>query len=437
MTSVSFPAADLPTVFIDLPSPTQIALIRLATEFYSSLQSDLRTTWEASLTADEATKAEQLREEGRKLGAAEMVAQFSDRLGAAETSAVRIATLEAANKQLQEAAEAEAAKRAEAIVSAARQEFQAAKAIEFADMKARIAAAEAKEDMLTLLKEGQAAMRSNIQTLETELAKFRTTKSSHALGKIGEVELFEMLNAYVLPCFPYAEVRDMTAVKHVADFHLWINGPTKRRTKILVDSKKYSSPVQTCEIEKLYSDVDADEEADAGLMVSLDSAIYTKLQFQITKTKKGKPCMFMSFEKLDDGVRQEVLCWAVRVLVEVVAIQNKDAQDVMIDDLNLFLTEMDASVSDMENCMKMCRSLHDTLRDAKERLMMRINTYRVRCGMSVAPVVDVITHVVEPATRCGALNASGEQCKSRRAAKGDLCARHVAMETAGKIVTRV
>ena len=435
MASVSFPAADLPTAFIDLPQPTQISLIRLATEFYASLHGDLRAAWEAGLTADEATKAEQHREEGRKLGAAEMLTQLRERLGAAETMAVRLATVEEANRQLQEAAEGEAAKRAEAIVTAARQEFQASKAIEFADMKARLAAAEAKEDMLMLLKEGQAAMRVNIQTLEAELAKFRTTKSSHALGKIGEVELFEMLNAHVLPCFPYAEVRDMTAVKHVADFHLWINGPTKRRTKILVDSKKYSSPVQTCEIEKLYSDVDADEEADAGLMVSLDSAIYTKLQFQISKTKKGKPCMFMSFEKLDDGVRKEVLCWAVRVLVEVVAIQNKDAQDVMIEDLQTFLTEMDASVSDIENCMKMCRSLHDTLRDAKERLMMRVNTYRARCGMSVGPVVDVIAHVVE--ARCGAMNASGEQCKSRRAAKGELCSRHESMVAAGKTVTRV
>jgi hypothetical protein len=135
-----------------------------------------------------------------------------------------------------------------------------------------------------------------------------------------------------------------------------------------------------------------------------------------------------------------MLCWAVRVLVEVVAIQNKDAQDVMIEDLQMFLTEMDNAVSDMENCMKMCRNLHDAMRDSKERLMMRVNTYRVRCGLSSATgggSVDHITHVTESMPRCPALNTSGEQCKSRRVAKGELCARHVAMETAGKTVTRV
>lgn len=428
--------ADLHEAYRSATPADAIAMANLGAICWTAAKSELFSHWETAMSAEETAKADTWRKEG----AATMLESVKGRLALAETLSVRLATAEATVSQLQADMEAEAAKRAEALVAAARQDLLATKAMELAEMKARLAAAEAKEEMLNMLREGQAAMRVNIQNLEAELAKFRTTKSSHALGKIGEAEIFDMLNGYVVPCFSYAEVRDMTAVKHVADFHLWVTGPTQKRTKILIDSKKYSSPVQNSEIEKLYSDVDADEEADAGLMVSLDSAIYTKAQFQVAKTKKGKPCMFMTFEKLDDGIRQEVLCWAVRVLVEVVAMQNKDTQDVMIADLQMFLTEMDASVSDMENCMKICRNLHDTMRDAKERLMMRVNTYRVRCGMSAATggggSVDSITHVIETPTRCSALNASGEQCKSRRVAKGDLCARHVAVLSAGKLVTR-
>ena len=404
---------------------------------WSAARGELFSQWNVAMSAEETEKADVWRKEG----AAMMLESVKMRLAQADTLSIRLATAEATVGQLQADMEAEAAKRAEAMVAAVRQDLLAAKAMELADMKARLAAAEAKEEMLTMLKEGHAAMRVNIQNLEAELTKFRTTKSSHALGKIGEAEIFDMLNGYVATHFLYSEVRDMTAVKHVADFHMWVNGPTQKRTKILIDSKKYSSPVQNSEIEKLFSDVDADDEADAGLMVSLDSPIYTKAQFQIVKTKKGKPCLFMTFEKLDDGIRKEVLCWGVRVLVEVVALQNKDAQDVMIEDLQLFLAELDASVSDLENCMKMCRSLHDTMRDAKERLMMRVNTYRVRCGLSTVTgsgPVDNITHVIESsAPRCPALNASREQCKSRRVAKGELCARHASMEAAGKTVARL
>jgi Fe-S-cluster containining protein len=110
----------------------------------------------------------------------------------------------------------------------------------------------------------------------------------------------------------------------------------------------------------------------------------------------------------------------------------------MIEDLQGFLSEMDASVSDLESCLKTCRTLHDSMRDAKERLMMRINTYRVRCGLSNAPShAEVITHVESSSTKCSALNEKGGQCKSRPVAKKDLCARHMAMVAEGKIVMRV
>ncbi len=404
---------------------------------YEAAKETLYGQWSTKLSVDDTAKAELWRAEGKQA----MLELVKSRLAEVDGLTAKLAAAEAETAQLRNNVDKEIARHVSAQLDNFRKDYEVAKIKELSSLKEQLAAAEAKEEMLYLLREGQAAMRTNIQNLEAELEKYRaaTTKSSHALGKIGEAELFEMLNAHVLPCFPYAEVRDMTTVKHVADFHLWVNGPTNKRTKILVDSKKYSSPVHNAEIEKLYSDVDADDDADAGLMVSLDSAIYTKSQFQIGKTKKGKPCMFMTFEKLDDGVRQEVLCWAVRVLVEVVAIKNKSSQDIMIADVQLFLGELDMSITDVENCLKACRILNDTLRDTKERLVTRVSTYRTRCGIVVepAPAMNVITHTGDIPFRCYAINATGEQCKSRRVAKGLLCARHTTMKGAGKSVALV
>lgn len=426
MSYIKLPVSDLPAAFTELARPTQLALIGLATTFYTELQGELRAEWETALSVDETQKADALREEGRKLGAAEMLAQLRDRLGAGEAAAVRAATLEAA-------AEAEVERQVLVRLDTLRKDFELQKMTEMAELRARVAAAEAREGMIEILKTSQDALRAHTATLELELAKYKTTKSSHALGKIGEAELFEMLNAYVLPRFPYAEVRDMTAVKHVADFHLWVFGPTGNRVKILLDSKKYATPVQNVEVEKLYSDVDADDEADAGILVSLDSPVAAKTQFQITRTSAGKPCLFLSFEKLDDGIRQEVLCWAIRALVSVVSVHDNVKQDSLLNDIQAFLVDVNASVSDLDGCLKICKSLSDSLRDAKERLVSRMNGFRVRSGMVSAE--DIIVHE-EEYPRCVAIVGKGDQCKSRRIPLGMLCSRHKAMEDGGKVIAK-
>jgi hypothetical protein len=269
-------------------------------------------------------------------------------------------------------------------------------------------------------------MKLIIETLQKEVAKYKdaaSTKSSYALGKIGEAELSEMLTNYVLPQFQYAEMKDMTTVKHMGDFHLWIVGPNMKHVKLLVDSKKYSSAVQAIEIEKLYSDVDGDESIEAGLMVSLDTSIYTKAQFQIAKTKKNKPCMFLSFEKLDDGIRQEVLCWAIRSLVNIASVQEKGKRDAIVEEMELFLKDLNTSVADLDVCIKSAKSIYDVLRSSKERLVARMQVCRVNCGFETP--ADVITHTeVSVDSRCKGSKMNGERCKSMRKADCDYCARH-------------
>ena len=113
-------------------------------------------------------------------------------------------------------------------------------------------------------------------------------KSSHAIGKQGEAEVLALLTGPVLDEFPYSEIKDVSHISHSADFHLWIMSRTGKRVKLLLDSKKYSTCVSSSHITKLYSDVDADVEAQGGILLSLSSSICKKKQFEISTTPRQK-----------------------------------------------------------------------------------------------------------------------------------------------------
>lgn len=419
--------ANIPEAFLLLTPTIQTALIRLAMDFYTNLQADIRADWEAAMSAEDSQKAERLREEGRKAGAAEMLNQVRSRLGAADALAVRLATAEETIKQLQAAEESVLSKRVEDCLQSYRKDWELSHVAELSALKEAVAASVAKDTSrdkyVSLVEESYNGLKMTVSLLTEELDKYKKAaapKSSHALGKIGEATVLEMINANVIPQFPYSEVKNMTAVKHVGDFHVKVYGPTGKPVNLMLDAKKYSAPVQLSEVEKLYSDLDSNE-SDAGLMISLDSPIYTKSQFQITKTKGGKPCMFVSFDKLDDGIRKEILCWAIRVLVSVVSTSDNSSQDAMIKEITSFLGDLSSSLSTMEGCVKMSKNLYDNLRELKDGIINRMNLYRVACGLS-----EVVTDSVVD-MRCKATNKTGDQCKSRRHPMGEYCSRHSGM----------
>lgn len=426
MPRATFNSADLPADFFEFDHATQCQIIRIGVDAYKSLQTSVRELVVAEISEDDSVKAAAIRAEGVK-SALESV---QDRLAAVDVLETELQRARLTVEQLRSASAAEAAKRAEALIEAARKDFELQKSQELSSLKEQIAEMRGREKTLQIVEEAHEGMKDTIVALQTELSKYKAaagTKSSHALGKMGEQEVFAMLNTYVIPRFPYAEVRDMTAVKHVGDFHISLFGPTGKKLKLMMDVKKYSYPVQNCEIEKLYSDLDGDS-ADAGIMVSLDTPICTKSQFQITKTRLGKPCMFLTFEKLDDGIRQEVLCWSLRVLTSIVSTTDRASQDAMITEIQTFLGELNTSVTEVEACVKACKTLFDMLRDTKDRLLARINTYK-----GIDPSDDVITHDGDD-MRCKCKNANGSQCKSRRVPTGNLCSRHDAAVASGKTV---
>ena len=413
---MSLKLSELDPLYRSVSHEEALIIANLGAQCYIAAKERLYDAWSSAQTEDDAAQAELWRKEGGQA----MAESLKARLAAGEAASARLAAIQGAT-------EVEVTRRVEEVLAFHRKEFEAAKQKEIHGLETQIAEMRGAAKFASLLEESHASMKSELVRLSAEVTKYKEaagTKSSHALGKIGEATIFEMLNSYVLPQFAYSEVRDMTAIKHVGDFHLFVNGPDGKRVKIMIDAKKYSSPVQNGEVEKLYSDLDGDD-SEAGLMVSLDTPIYTKAQCQITKTKKGKPCMFISFEKLDDGIRQEVLCWAIRVLVSVVAARDKTRQDVMVADIQKFLGDLSAWLTELDTVVKSAKGLYDTLRDMKERLVIRMNSYRSSCGMD-----ELTPEVALPGIdmRCNGKKLNGDPCRSRRMPAGLYCSRHATAE---------
>jgi hypothetical protein len=400
--------AELHPAYRSVSHEEAVEMANLGAAAYEIVKDSLRTQWTSAMSAEDAAKADIWRSEGRMSALEEFKAKIKE----AESIAVRLAAAEAANEQLQKRMEKEISVRVSDQLESFRKDYEISSKDIIHKLELQLAEATVREQMSGSLEKSNETLTEYVSQLQAELAKFKATKSSHAIGKIGEAAIFDMLNTYVLPCFPFSEVKDMTAVKHKGDFHIWMYGPAGKQVKIMLDVKKYASPVQTVEVEKLFSDLDGDD-AHIGIMVSLDSPIANKAQFQIVKTKRDKPCMFLTFDKLDDGIRQEVLCWAFRALICAITPSDTTTQAEKFEELQAFVADMNVYVGDIDGCMKVAKSLHDSLRDMKDRLIGRIAAFK---GEPIVTVSDEM--------RCKAMLASGGQCKARSAQPGSNCSRH-------------
>jgi hypothetical protein len=313
-------------------------------------------------------------------------------------------------------------------------EMELAKREEMLALEKRLVELQSGAKYTAMLEEAHSALKGELEKLREEngaLKEATAVKSSHALGKMGEATVFDMLSTYVAPMMSDAEVYDMTKVKHAGDFHIHVMGKHGKLVRIMVDVKKYKRAIDNTEIHKLYSDLDGCE-VDVGLMLSLDSGICTKSQFQLTRTKGNKLCMFLSFEKIDDGIRKEILSWAIRALVGIISTQDQSSQDTMITEIQQFLVDMMRLVDKLDSGVKSLRGVYDVLRDLKDEMLARISSYKTMCGL------EVIDTIVEPtqatantnktATLCKGLNRNGSACKSRHVAGGIYCTRHESME---------
>lgn len=375
-TSVSYPVADLPAAFVGLSTPIQLSLIRMATDFYTSLHADMRADWEAALTADEAEKAAASREEGRKAGAAEMLTQLRDRLGAAEAMAVRLAAVEEANKQLQGAGEVETERRVMERLDGFRKDYEIQKLSEIGELRETVAKLTAREAMMEHMNLTVSLLTEKLEAREKQLADLTATKSSHAIGKAGETEVYNMLAYGVCQVFQYATVTNMSSITHAADFHLTIRGEDGSPIKILIDSKKYKHAVGSAEIKKLHADIDADDEAHAGMMISLSSPIHTARMFMIKYTDKGRPVLYLTLQDVEPEKHQDVLCWAVYVLQSIAGRRDMEDRLHMIEELDAFLSGLEKSIREIDNVIRQQNKVITSMRDVKLSLLRQLERFR-------------------------------------------------------------
>ena len=421
---MSLRIADLHEAYTSASHDEAIEMANLGAICYMAFKDNLYTKWETSMTEDETVKAVAYREEGRQEGRLSAMETLKNKLITLEETNAKLVAAEGQIQQLRSSIETETARRVTEALENHRKDYELSKMNEIAQMKQKVSYLEGQQTFVHRIEQDNDSLRQVTETLRKELDSLKQTKSSHATGKIGEAVIWDMLIKSVLPRFPYSDAKNMTAVKHMADFHIWIMSPTGNRVKILLDSKKYKDPVPYSEIEKLYSDVDMDEEAQCGIMVSHDTPIYTRSQFQISRTSKGKLCLFMSFEGMDDGFRTEVLSWGLRILANVVSAQSDDSRDVMIDNIEGFLKEIGNTITEIENCSKSCKGLYDSLKLAKDNLVTRLTTFKIACGQEGGVVMAKDHTEVSMTARCTAKTGSGSQCSFRKCANSEFCKKH-------------
>jgi hypothetical protein len=402
---------DLDPLYGTVTREEAVAIANMGAYCYRTFKDQLYAAWTGTQTAEETEKAEHWREEG----AAAMMESLRARLATGEAATARVTALESSM-------EAEVLRRVESAAAM----WELKKQNEILVLEKQMAEIHGSLKYLSAIEQARAASDAEVTRLSAELAKFKeaATKSSHALGKMGEATVLEMLESHVTPMFMYSEVRDMTKVKHSGDFHVVLNGVTGKRVTVMIDVKKYVAPVDRVEIEKLYSDLDGCD-VDVGLMLSLDSGISTKQSFQITKTKGNKPCMFLSFEKLDDGVRREVLCWAIQVLVCLMSVHDTSKRETMLAEIGTLLADLKGEIDQMDTVVKAAKGVYESVRDMRDRILARVKLFRSVCGME--PLVEAAPVGGKAEIRCKGTTKKGAECSGKRLAGGLYCARHAAV----------
>ena len=418
----SLKLADLHEDYRGVSHEEAIAMANLGAVSYRAVKKELYEQWSAAMEGDESAKAEAWRAEERQL----VLDSVRSKLVTAEETAARLIAAEGTIKQLRASVEAEVNRKLTDALEGHRKDFEIAKMAEFSSLKERIAMFEGKEGFVQMMLDSQVFMKEKIAALEAQLAQqmVANTKSSHAIGKAGEATVLEILNTHVIPSLPYASVKDMTSVSHAADFHLTAMLETGNKAKILIDSKKYKRRVNTTEIEKLFTDVDADEEANAGIMISIESHIFTMKQFQIARTPLQKPVLFVSFCDISEEMRKELTTWAVRILIDILSQKTSDDKESMVANLNVFLSEMDEVVKELDTGLRSLIKSVESIKNTRDGLIRRIVNFRAG-KPSETPIetamIEGCAYLAKTGTKCGRKLISGTTfCRSHVKKNADI-----------------
>lgn len=411
---MSLTLAELDAVYASVPHEEAVAIANLGAQCYAVAKERLYASWAA--LQDDAEQEELWRKEG---GMA-MLESLKGRLAAGEAAQARVAAL-------QSGVEAELERRVEEVLLVRMKEVELAKREDMLELKGQMAELQGSVKMFAMLEEAHSALKGRLEQLREENCKLKeatAVKSSHTLGKMGEATVFEMLDTYVAPKLAYAEVCDTTKMKHAADFQLSMLGPTGKRYKIMIDVKNYTTPVRSCELEKLYNDMDNDEATSAGIIVSMNSGIWTKEQFDMAMTDKEKPCIFISFEHLEETMRKDVLLWAVNTLIHYLSHGKDDVkEETILTEIYTFIDLINILTGSLGDCVRMSEQLHKSLRTLHQRFIQEITAFQEKCNITRTQKQSL--SVVKEAGQCQAIKPNGEQCKVKgKQLVGEYCKHH-------------
>lgn len=264
---------------------------------------------------------------------------------------------------------------------------------EISGLREQIAELKSQSELLIAKEEARRLLEQKVSNLESEnvmkQAKIdvllkETTKSSYAIGKDGEALIYDIITEYVLPVFLYSSAKNMAGINHVADIHLFLQSPVGKQIKILIDAKKYKDAVKGKEITKLHYDVDIDDDANAGILISTNSQISSVKQFQIEKTPKGKYILYLSIEGFDNELRGKAICWAIRVL-STLASYSDDSDGNILGKIVDFFKELEISLKEADQVVKSCQKSLDISTIMKQNLSKRLDDFRMAHLEDVKP----------------------------------------------------
>jgi HD superfamily phosphohydrolase len=390
---------DLDPLYQTVTEDEGILIANLGALCWQTCKKELFEHWS---TEEEATKADGWKEEGRKT----MLDSLKGKLSELEELRGKLLSAESRITQLNISIETKVTEKLEEKLETIRKDSELEKLKELSGLKEQIAGLEGKETVISMLSDSHTHMRDKIVLLETQLAQYvsANTKSSYEIGKSGEATVLELLLSSVIPRLPYAYVKDMTNVGHAGDFHLTIMLETGIKTKLLIDSKNYKRRVNTAEIEKLYADVDGDEEANGGILISLESQIFTMKQFQIARSPKQKPVLFLTFCEINDEMRKEIILWAIRILMDILSHKTGEEKEHMVIKIESFLTSLDESMTDLDASIRALNKSAEGLKVSRDNMLLKILNYR--SGKPLEPVfesalLDGCIYTSNTNTKCG------------------------------------
>ena len=415
---------DLHKIYHTKTPEEALVIANLGAEVYEKTQSNLYKEWSLHQTAEEKVKAELYRKEG----GAQMLESLKPKLLAGDVATARIETLNAS-------IETEVTRRIKGEIE---KQTLILEVNRVAPLQQRLSQLESKDELIQLLRDQTTHLTEKLQSKEERIQELesKNKQSSHAIGKEGEQTVLAMIKDYILPIFPFSRVEDKTGVEHAADFHLWTMPTPKKTVKMLIDSKKYKTPIKMVEIKKLHSDVDGDEEADGGIMLSLDSGIYNYSQFELSRTSKGKTILYMSMEGQSEEERRRTLQWGVRVMTSIGG-EERGKQERKKEEVEELMKELEKSVKEQDQCVRQCAKTLEQMRATREGLYTRLMDYREgRLGLSGVKSEElsgVLSGELSGelsggssggSKKCKWENTEGKKCGYKPSAGKDTCKRH-------------